>query len=327
MLLKRVLIVSKKFSDAGLDVLKNKVEVTILPYTDDHADSLVAIKRHIKGVDGVIWNTTHKLTGEILSLSGPQLKAISTVSSGVDHVDLEEVRSRGILLGNVPRVQDGTVADVAVGLLIATTARRFREGADEVLAGEWKVGVQWMLGQDISGSTVGIVGLGGIGQAVSRRLKAFEVDRILYTGRRDKPEAKALSAERVSLEQLLRESDFVILSCPLTEETRHLINADSLRVMKRTSVLINIARGGLIDHDALYEALKEQRIFAAGLDVTSPEPLPKHHKLLTLPNCYVLPHIGTATISTRSKMASIAARNIVAGLEGKPMECPVVQYN
>ncbi|KAJ2940436.1 hypothetical protein O0L34_g118 [Tuta absoluta] len=326
MLLKRVLIVSKMFPEAGLEVLKNKVEVIKLPYTEDHADSVVEIKRHIRGVDGVIWNTMQKLTGEILNLAGPQLKAITTVSSGVDHVDVEEVRSRGILLGNVPTVQDGAVADVAVGLLIVT-ARRFREGANEVLLGEWKVGVQWTLGQDISGSTVGIVGLGGIGQAVARRLRGLEVARILYSGRRDKPEAKELSAERVPLEQLLRESDFVFLSCPLTQETRHLINADSLRVMKRNSVLINVARGGLVDQDALYEALKEQRIYAAGLDVTSPEPLPKHHKLLTLPNCYILPHIGTATISTRNKMASIAARNIVAGLEGKPMEYPVVQYN
>ncbi|KAJ2940438.1 hypothetical protein O0L34_g120 [Tuta absoluta] len=323
--LKRVLIVNKKIAEAALEVFQNKVEVTVLPYTDDQADDqMVEIKRHIKEVDGMIWNTKHKLTGEILSLAGPQLKAISTVSSGLDHVDLEEVRSRGILLGNSP-MGNASVADVAVGLLIAT-ARRFKEGADEVLTGEWKVGIQWTLGQDISGSTVGIVGLGGIGQAVARRLRGFEVARILYSGTRDKPEAKELSAERVPLEHLLKESDFVFLSCPLTQETRHLIDADSLRVMKRNSILINVARGGLVDHEALYEALKEQRIYAAGLDVTEPEPLPKHHKLLTLPNCYVLPHIGPATVTTRSKMASIAAKNIVAALEGKPMECPVVQY-
>ncbi|KAF9801943.1 hypothetical protein SFRURICE_016193 [Spodoptera frugiperda] len=321
MSLKRVLIVNKSFPVAGLELLKNKVETIVLPHLDYEADSLPTIKNNLQGVDAIIWNTKHKLTGELLALAGPQLKAVSTMASGIDHIDVAEIKKRNIPLGNTPQVLDDAVADITVGLVIAA-ARRFKEAVQELEAGEWKYGVQWMVGQDISGSTVGIVGFGGIGQAVLRRLRGFDVAKFLYSGRSDKPEAKALGAERVPLDQLLRESDYVILSCPLTKETRHLINADSLKTMKKTAIVVNIGRGELIDQEALYDALKEKQIFAAGLDVTTPEPLRNDHPLVSLPNCYILPHMGSATVETRNKMASISAQNVLLALEGKPMLFP-----
>ncbi|KPI99822.1 Glyoxylate reductase/hydroxypyruvate reductase [Papilio xuthus] len=322
MALKRVLIVNKSFPEIGLELLKKKVEPIVVPHLDYEPESLPAIKKAIKGCVAIIWNTKHQLTGEILDLAGPQLKAISTMSSGTDHINLEDVFTRGLLLGNTPHVLDNCVADIAIGLLIAA-ARRFKEGVDEIMSGEWKYGVQWSLGQDITGSTVGVVGLGGIGQAMVRRLKGFDVARFLYSGRSEKPEANSLGALRVPLEQLLRESDFVLLSCPLTDETRHIINANTLKLMKRNAVLVNIGRGGLVDQEALYNALKHGEIFSAGLDVVTPEPLPKDHPLLTLPNCFIVPHLGSATIATRNAMATISANNVMHALQGQPMMYPV----
>ncbi|KAJ8715233.1 hypothetical protein PYW08_005214 [Mythimna loreyi] len=321
MSLGRVLIVNKSFPVAGLKLLKNKVEPVVLMNMDYEPQSLPDIKDSIRGYDALIWNTKHKLTGEILDLAGPQLKVVSTMSSGTDHIDIPEVKKRGILLGNTPQVLDDAVADITVGLLIAA-ARRFKEGVQELESGEWKYGVQWMVGQDIAGSTVGIVGFGGIGQAVLRRLRGFDVAKFIYSGRSDKPQAKELGAERVPIDQLLRESDYVILACPLTKETKHLINADTLKTMKNTAVVINIARGEIVDQDALYTALVEKQIFAAGLDVVTPEPLSKDHPLVSLPNCYIIPHMGSATVDTRNKMATISAQNVVLALEGKPMLFP-----
>ncbi|CAK1555573.1 unnamed protein product [Leptosia nina] len=322
MSLKKVLIVNRTFPKAGLDLLHNKFEVSVLPYLDYHPEMLPEVEKNIQGVDALIWNTKHRLSKELLDLAGPQLKAITTMASGVDHIDVDEVAKRGIPLGNTLHSLDNAVADITVGLLLGA-ARGFKAGIRELESGDWKFGVQWRLGQDVAGSTVGLVGLGGIGQAVVRRLKGFDVAKFIYSGRSDKPEAKSLGAERVSLDQLLRESDFVILSCPLTAETKHIINADSLKLMKSTSVLINIGRGGLVNQEALYNALKEGHIFAAGLDVVTPEPLPKDHPLVTLPNCLILPHLGSATHKTRDSMAITSAQNILRALDGKSMVYPV----
>ncbi|XP_028029280.1 glyoxylate reductase/hydroxypyruvate reductase-like [Bombyx mandarina] len=319
---KRVLIVNGSYPVAGLDIFKkNNVETEVFPHMDYEQDFMEILKQNLNGYDGLIWNTKHRLTAEILDLAGPQLKAISAMASGIDNFDLDELKKRGIPLGNTPNVLNNAVADIAVGLLISA-ARKFKEGVSMIERNEWKFGVQWILGQDIAGSTVGIIGLGGIGQAVVRRLKGFDVSRFLYCGRSDKPEAKLLGVERVPLQELLEESDFVVLVCPLTNETRHLINADTLKMMKKNAVLVNIARGEIIDHVALYEALKNEQIFAAGLDVVSPEPIPADHPLLTLPNCYIIPHLGSATIETRNKMAVNAAKNIILAFEGKSMLYP-----
>ncbi|XP_050677221.1 glyoxylate reductase/hydroxypyruvate reductase-like [Leptidea sinapis] len=318
MSLKRVLVVNKTFPKAGLELLQTKLEATVLPYLDHQPECLPTIKKNIFGYDALIWNTKHKLTEEILDLAGPQLKVVTAMASGFDHIDVAELIRRGLPLGNTPNVLDDAVADITVGLLIGA-ARGFKAGIQEVERGQWKYGVQWSLGRHIAGSTVGIVGLGGVGQAVVQRLKAFNVGKFIYSGRSDKPEAASLGAVRVSLEDLLKESDFVVLCCPFTPETKHLITAERLKMMKNTAVLVNIARGGVIDQDALYEALKEQRIFAAGLDVTTPEPIPQDHPLVALPNCFILPHLGSATVETRDAMAKMSATNVILALEGKPM--------
>lgn len=316
--MKKILIVNKTFPVAGLKLLKNKYETTIIPHADDSPQSLPEIKKNLTGIDALIWNTKHKLTKEILNLAGPQLSAITTMSSGTDHIDVSELRKRGLPLGNTPRVLDNAVADAAVGLLIAA-ARRFKEGVADVETGQWKYGVQWMVGQDITSSIVGVVGLGGVGQAIVRRLKGFDVARFLYCGRTEKAEAISLGVDYVQLTRLLKESDFIILACPLTAETRHLINAETLKIMKPNAVIINIARGEIIDQDALVDALRSKTIFSAGLDVVTPEPLAKDHPLVSLPNCYIIPHMGSATIRTRDEMAKISAQNIILALQSKPM--------
>ncbi|XP_045451239.1 glyoxylate reductase/hydroxypyruvate reductase-like [Melitaea cinxia] len=300
-----------------------RVETVVVPHFDYNNESLPTIKSTIRsGFDGLIWNTKHRLSEDILDLAGPRLKAVSTMSSGVDQIDTDELKKRGLLLGNTSKALDDAVADIAVGLMIGA-ARRFKEGVKELETGNWKYGVQWMLGQDIVNSTVGIVGLGGIGQTIVRRLKGFDVAKFIYSGRTDKKEAIELGATRVPLEQLLKESDYVILACPLSKETKHMINEEALKTMKKTSVLVNIGRGDLIDQTALYNALKDGEIFAAGLDVTTPEPISKDDPIVSLPNCYVLPHLGSATVETRNAMAKISAKNILLALNEKPMMFPI----
>ncbi len=216
-----------------------------------------------------------------------------------------------------------TTADLTLALILAT-ARRLPESIDAVKSGEWSTWKpEWMTGRDLYGSTVGIVGLGRIGAAVARRLTGFDC-RLLYSGSTPKPDvAGPLHAEFVDLDTLLAESDFVSLHCPLNTATQNLVNAAFLHKMKATAILVNTTRGGVVDQAALYAALVSGEIAAAGLDVTTPEPLPTDHPLLTLPNCVILPHIGSASIATRTKMAQMATANLLAGLQGQPLPNPV----
>jgi glyoxylate/hydroxypyruvate reductase len=180
-----------------------------------------------------------------------------------------------------------------------------------------------LLGQEIRDSTVGIVGFGGIGSTIAKRLSGFDVKQFLYCGHNPKPQADNFSAKFVPFMELVRESDFIFIICPLTDETRKMFNAEVFDNMKKSSVLINIARGDIVDQEALYDALKCNKIFAAGIDVMTPEPLPADHKLLTLPNCFTTPHLGTATFRTRSDQCMLAAMNILCGLADEPMISPV----
>lgn len=191
-----------------------------------------------------------------------------------------------------------------------------------VKSGEWSTWRPfWMCGRGLANSTVGIVGLGRIGFAVARRLRPFAIARILYAGHREKPYAADVTAEFVPLDTLLAQSDFVIASCPMSPETNNLFSASSFSRMKRTSIFINTSRGGVVNQPDLYEALKTGVIAAAGLDVTTPEPLPVNSELLTLDNCVILPHIGSATIETRTAMSVLTARNILSALSGQPVPC------
>ncbi|KAK9883395.1 hypothetical protein WA026_001569 [Henosepilachna vigintioctopunctata] len=260
-----------------------------------------------------------------MSLTGPKLRVVVTMTAGYDNIDVEEIKKRGIKFGNTPGVLNDGVADAAI-LLILAASRRYIEGRKAIEQSLWKfeLNAQWLLAQDINGSTVGIVGLGGIGLAIAKRLKGFNVAKFVYTGHREKPEGKAFGAEFVSFDELLKISDFVIASVPLTKETDQMFNAEAFAKMKKTAIFVNISRGGVVNQPDLIAALKQNKIFAAGLDVMTPEPLPSDHELLKLPNCVVTPHIGCATEKTRNKMAELAANNILKALKGEPMLTPVV---
>jgi lactate dehydrogenase-like 2-hydroxyacid dehydrogenase len=247
----------------------------------------------------------------------PKLRVISNMAVGVDNVDVAACTARGIPVGNTPSVLTDATADLTMALLLAA-ARRLPEAAQDARAGRWKTWspAGW-LGADLHGATLGIVGLGKIGRAVAERARGFGL-RIVYTDISPRQDGEAeLGATFLSFEELIRQSDFVSLHCPLTSETRGLFNETVLREMKPTAILVNAARGPIVDTAALTRALAEGWIAAAALDVTDPEPLPSDHPLYSLPNCLIVPHIGSATRGTRRRMAEMACENLLAGLEGR----------
>ncbi|XP_023944978.1 glyoxylate reductase/hydroxypyruvate reductase [Bicyclus anynana] len=322
----KVLVSSNDYPESGLEVLKEHFTVLqsrYLHFGKEGEDSKEELLNLIPGCSALVWSSHYPISKELLDKAGPQLKVVATVSAGYNHANVPELKARGIKLSNTPNVLSSAVAEIAVALILGA-ARRFTENLAQVRSGQWEIGFTKTLGQDIRGSTVGIIGLGGIGQATVKRLSGFEVGKFVYTGHREKPEAKALNAEFTSLDNLLAQSDFIVLAVPLTNETHHMINATTLGKMKKNAIVINVGRGDVVDQDALYDALKNNQIYAAGLDVVTPEPLPKDHKLLSLPNVFVLPHIGSATLRTRSDMAVLAAENVVNALTGKPLLTPVL---
>jgi glyoxylate reductase len=254
----------------------------------------------------------------------PGVKVVSNYGVGVDHIDLAAARQRGIPVGNTPGILDGATADMGFCLLLAA-ARRLVEGDRYARSPQFtRYDPGYMLGREVHGSTVGIVGLGRIGRQVARRARGFEM-QVLYHNRRPRPEAEAeLGCRYVSFEELLAVSDYVMLTCPLTPETKGLINDAALARMKPTATLINISRGPVIDTDALARALTAKRISSAALDVTDPEPLPRDHPLLTLSNVIIAPHLGSATLETRRRMAEMSVENLLAGLSGRPLPHEVV---
>jgi len=312
-----VLVTHPDVPEAGFKILRNKCNVIVA-----NATTREEILKLSAGVDGILWATHCKLDAEALDAAGPKLKSLSTMSAGLDYVDLPEVRRRNIPIGYTPYVLDNAVADIAVGLLVAA-GRRFHEGRLKIENSEWISNPRWLLGQDIRGSVVGIVGLGNIGQTIAKRLQGFEVGKIIYSGHKPKPEAAKFNAEFVPFNELLAKSDYVVITAPLTNETKNLFNATAFAQMKPTSVLINVARGPIVNTGDLVKALKTGQIFAAGLDVMEPEPLPADHELLKLPNVVLVPHLGSATNETRDNMAVIAAHNVLRGIAGEPMLSPV----
>ncbi len=267
----------------------------------------------VRGVDGLLCLLTEKIDGELMDAAGPQLRIISSMSVGVDHIDVSAATARGIPVGNTPGVLTDATADQAFALMLAA-ARRITEAERFLRAGKW---VTWqpslLLGADLVGATLGIVGFGRIGQAIAKRAQGFDL-RVIYHSPNAEP---AYGAQPVDLDTLLHESDFVSINVPLKAETRHLVNAKFLAKMKPSAILVNTARGGVLDQNALYDALKANRIFAAALDVTDPEPLPMDCPLLELENCIIVPHLGSASKKTRDMMSLLAAQNLIAGLKGE----------
>jgi glyoxylate reductase len=269
------------------------------------------MRAHAAEADALLTLVTDPVDADLIAAC-PRLKAIANMAVGTDNIDVEAAAARGIPVGNTPGVLTDATADLALALLLAL-ARRIVPGAAQVRAGEWKT---WEpardLGADLSGATLGIVGWGRIGQAVARRAAGFGME-IAHSSR----------SSGVPLDELLERADFVSLHTPLTPATRHLIGAAALARMKPTALLINTARGGVVDQGALREALMAGTIAGAALDVTDPEPLPADHPLLDAPNLLVVPHVGSATVRTRARMAAMAVDNLLAALDGRPMPYPV----
>lgn len=311
--------VTRRIPPEGMQILSSAGVCEASVWDSDEPVPRTELLKGVQGAAGILCLLSDKIDAEVLNAAGPDLKVISTLSVGFDHLALSEVKKRGIRVGYTPDVLTDATAELTVALLLAT-ARRLPEGVEEVKNGGWSTWKPlWLCGYGLSGSTVGIIGLGRIGMAIAQRLMPFGVKRLLYTGRSAKPHAAEVNGEFVPMDTLLAESDFIVISCALTPETQGLCDKAFFSKMKNTAVLVNTSRGAVVNQEDLYEALKNGQIAAAGLDVTTPEPLPTDHPLLTLKNCVVLPHIGSATYSTRGIMSSLAARNLLAGLQGTDM--------
>jgi glyoxylate reductase len=302
--------VTREIPAKGLDLVKEFCDADVWP--GEMPPLRAELLARIRDVDGVLTLLTEKVDAEFMS-AAPRLKVISNMAVGYDNVDVAEATRRKIPVGNTPGVLTDATADMAFALLLAA-ARRLPEGQKYIREGLWKTWhPQLLLGADFVGATLGIVGFGRIGQAVAKRAQGFGLRVIFY----DPTSQPAFGALPVDLDTLLRESDFVSIHVPLNSETRHLVNAEFLSKMKPNAILVNTSRGGVVDQSALYDVLKSGKIFGAALDVTDPEPLPMNSPLLTLENCLIVPHLGSASKHTRDMMSFLAAQNLIAGLKGE----------
>ena len=310
--------VSRVIPDEGLDAVRDACELDL--WTEELPPPRDELLRRSAGMDGLLTLLTDRVDAELLDAVGPQLKVVSNYAVGFDNLDVPELTRRRIPAGNTPGVLTETTADLAFALLMAA-ARRIDEGSRYVRGGRWKTwGPRLLMGVDLHGATLGIVGFGRIGREMAKRASGFGMKVVYHDVHPATPdEERALNARRVEMDELLASSDMVSLHTNLTDETRHLINASALARMKRTAVLVNTSRGPVVDQAALYEALRDGQIFAAALDVTDPEPMAPDDPLLTCENCLVVPHIASASRVTRGKMAAIAAANLLAGLRGDPL--------
>lgn len=307
--------VSRIIPDAGLSIVINSCDADVWP--EELPPSRDAIMQKVRGMDGILSLITDRIDGDVMDAAGDSLKIISNYAVGYDNIDVTAATERGILVANTPGTVTETTADLAFTLLMSA-ARRIGEGIDHIRKGKWQTFKPLeLLGKDIHHATLGIIGMGRIGMEVAKRARGFDMEIIYYDYRMRLEKGTSLRATMcTTLDELLARADFVSLHVPLNEETYHLINADSLAKMKPTAILINTTRGPVVDTDALHDALISGHIAYAALDVTDPEPLPPDHKLMNVPNCLIVPHIGSATIETRSKMAVMAAENLVAGARG-----------
>lgn len=306
--------ITRTIPDKGLDLIKEFCDVDL--WLDELPPSREDLFQRVSGVDGLLCLLTEKIDGDVMDAAGSQLKVISNFAVGFDNIDIQAATARKIPVGNTPDVLTDATADFAFALIL-NVARRLIEGERYVRAGQWKAwNPMLLLGIEMKYSTLGLVGFGRIGKAVARRAMGFDM-RVVYYDPTETETHADLNATSVDFETLLKESDIISLHTPLTEKTRHLIDSAALSKMKSTAVLINTARGPVVDPDALYEALKQNRIFGAGLDVTEPEPLPLDSPLLTLDNIVIMPHLGSASITARNNMSWLAARNLIAGLKGE----------
>jgi len=306
--------VTRIIPNKGLDMVRDFCEVDL--WTDELPPSRDELLKRVQGVNGILSLLTDRIDGEVMDTAGEQLKVISNHAVGFDNIDINAATARKIPVGNTPDVLTDATADFAFALIMSA-GRRILEADRYVRDGKWKTwGPMLLLGTEMRGATLGLVGFGRIGKAMARRASGFDMRVIYYDPLETKP-SPDIKASSVDFETLLEESDFISLHTPLTPDTRHLIDSEALSKMKPNAVLVNTSRGPVVDMDALYEALKSNRIFAAGLDVTEPEPLPADHPLLSLDNVVIVPHIASASKTARDQMSWMAAKNLIAGLKGE----------
>lgn len=306
--------VTRQIPRKGLDLIQEFCQAEVWP--DELPPSREALLERMPGSQGLLCLLTDRIDAQVMDAAAGSLRVISNHAVGFDNVDIPAATLRGIPVGNTPGILTEATADFAFLLMLAA-ARRLGEAERYARAGKWQTwGPSLLLGADFQGATLGLVGFGRIGRAMAKRAAGFELRVIYYD-----PLAESIQdagATRVdSLDELLEQADFVSLHTPLTAQTHHMLDARALGRMKPTAVLVNTSRGPVVDHEALYQALKQRRIFAAALDVTEPEPLPADHPLFELENIIIAPHIASASRTTRDKMALMAAENLLAGLRGE----------
>ena len=310
--------VTRQFFPEALEVLTGAADTEVWP--DDEPPTPEQLLEKAGEADGILTNIMDRIDADVFQ-AAHRLKVVSQLGVGVDNIDVAEATRRGVLVGNTPGVLAKATADIAFGLLMSA-ARRISEGDRWLRAGNWKMQYHPMvwLGAEIHGATLGIVGMGQIGVEMAKRARGFDM-RVIYYSRTRKLELESeLGMEYFEPSDLLSTADFVTLHIPLTQETRHFIGERELRLMKPTAILINAARGAVVDTRALYKALKEGWISGAALDVTDPEPILPDDPLLTLDNLVITPHIGSASIDSRRRTCLLAARNVVAGIQGRRLE-------
>lgn len=306
--------VTRAIREKGLEIVQAACQAEVWP--GELPPGREALLGRVRGIDGLLCLLTDHIDAEVMDAAGSRLKVISNHAVGYDNIDVSAATARGILVGNTPGILTDATADMAFALLLAA-ARRVVEAEKFLRAGKWKTwSPSMLLGKEVAGATLGIVGFGRIGQAVARRAAGFDM-RVLYHDPKPALGMDSPAVVQADLDTLLRESDFVSLHVPLTPQTQGLVDGSFLARMKPGAVLVNTSRGGVVDQAALYRTLKEGALFAAALDVTDPEPLPLDSSLLDLDNCLILPHIASATFHARDMMAHIAAQNLVLGIRGE----------
>jgi len=308
--------VTRLIPEAGLHMVTDFCAADV--WQDELPPPREALLERVCGVAGLLCLLTDPIDAAVMDAAGPGLRVISNHAVGYDNVDVAEATRRGIPVGNTPGVLTDTTADFAFALLMAA-ARRVVEGDRYTRAGRWKTwGPKILLGYDVTGATLGLIGLGRIGKGVAKRAQGFDMRMLFHDPAcAGDPFARQIGAQHVDLPTLYAEADFISIHTPLTGATYHLIDAEALRQMKPTAVLVNTARGSIVDPAALYHALTNGHIAAAALDVTEPEPIPMDSPLLALDNLIIAPHIASASVATRNKMATMAAANLIAGLKGE----------
>jgi len=313
----RVYVSRQIFPDA-LDLIEKSADMELWP--EDEPPSAEQLKEALADVDGAIINVMDRIDASLLD-AAPKLKVLSQVAVGLDNIDIDEATKREILVGYTPGVLAKSTADLAFALLLAV-ARRVVESDKWVRDGNWKISHHPMfwLGSEVNGSTLGVLGLGGIGLETAKRAIGFDMKVLYHSRTRKRDVEKEYGFKYASFKRVLAESDFISIHVPLTPETHQFIGEKQLKAMKKSAILVNLSRGPVIDTDALYKALTKGWIAGAGLDVFDPEPVPKDHPILGLDNVVVLPHIGSASNRSRRDMHLLAARNLIAGLNGERLE-------